>query len=161
MRLPPSLALCIVTFTAALTASTAVAAWPVDAATLRTYIDGCNRGIADACSNLGVSYESGYPKDEATAADYYTQACNAGSDVGCYNLGLDYDKGKGVALDYVEGLRWEHKACDMGYGKACAVVGMQYYNGQGVVRDDGLATNYLGRACAKGLTEYCSGGGAK
>ena len=49
-----------------------------------------------------------------------------------YGMGLLYVTGRGVQLDYAEGLSWFRKAAEQGNAKAQFMVGLMHARGRGV-----------------------------
>lgn len=80
-------------------------------------LDGCNRGDAYGCFNVGAM--RAYREDFAGAATFYRKACDGGDAEGCYELGVLYDEAKGVPFDYDLRTALFARACKGGFEKAC------------------------------------------
>ena len=69
------------------------------------------------------------------------------------DLGFMYTKGRGVALDYQEAMRWFRKAADQGLAMAQGNMGVIYAKGQGVAQDYQEAMRWFRKAADQGLAE--------
>jgi TPR repeat protein len=67
-----------------------------------------------------------------------------------YELGGVYYRGKGVAQDYVEALRWYRKAADQGSAKGQYAVGFMYDGGKGVPQDFAQAIAWYRKSADQG-----------
>jgi uncharacterized protein len=90
------------------------------ATALREWEPLAEQGVADAQTNLGVRYNSGYgvPQDYKTAVGWYRLAAEQGNASAQSNLGLMYAKGHGVIQDYVRAHMWLNIAASSGYKSA-------------------------------------------
>jgi hypothetical protein len=88
----------------------------------------CDRGDGQACTWLGMSYQSGkpYPSDSGfvpqsyvNAKTYFERGCKLGHVEGCYQLGLLLSKGRGVNPDPIRAETLFKEACLRGYEDAC------------------------------------------
>ncbi len=80
-------------------------------------LDGCNRGDAYGCFNVGAM--RAYREDFSGAATFYDKACDGGDAEGCYELGKLYDEAKGVPFDHEMKVALFARACKGGFAKAC------------------------------------------
>jgi TPR repeat protein len=80
-------------------------------------LDGCNRGDAYGCFNVGALRL--FREDFAGAAVYFDKACDGGDAEGCYELGKLYDEAKGVAFDHEMKVALFARACKGGFQRAC------------------------------------------
>lgn len=79
----------------------------------------CETGVADACFELALAYETrtdlwgaplpgdGVIRDDRKAARYFRLACEHGREEGCASLAQMYRAGKGVPRNYAEAARLE------------------------------------------------------
>ena len=81
-------------------------------------LDGCNRGDALGCFNVGAM--RAYRDDFSGAAPFYDKACNGGDAEGCFELGKLYDEAKGVAFDHEMKTALFARACKGGFLAACS-----------------------------------------
>jgi len=81
-------------------------------------LDGCNRGDAYGCFNVGAM--RAYREDFTGAAKFYDKACNGGDAEACYELGKLYDEAKGVAFDHEMKTVLFARACKGGFLAACS-----------------------------------------
>jgi S1-C subfamily serine protease len=65
------------------------------------WLDGCNAGVADACSSLASCLLPGgaLPENASRANAYYRKACDLGSGFACWHLAGSYENGRGVPID--------------------------------------------------------------
>jgi hypothetical protein len=119
---------------------------------------GCERGDAVHCNDLGVSYLHGYavPVDALLAFRSFERACEGGSPDGCSNLGALYEGGVGVEVGLEEAARRYEQACDMGGALGCSNLGALYAHGRGVARDLREARRLFTLACELGSAAGCS-----
>jgi len=68
-------------------------------------------------------------------------------------LGVMYDKGRGVAQDFGEALKWFRTAAEAGEPRAVCNVGSMYDRGRGVVQDYAEALHWLEPAARTGNAE--------
>ncbi|MGH8710693.1 MAG: tetratricopeptide repeat protein, partial [Burkholderiales bacterium] len=54
-----------------------------------------------------------------------------------FNLGYMYSKGRGVAKDDAEAVKWYRKAAEQGLATAQFNLGLKYERGEGVAKDHG------------------------
>ena len=118
----------------------------------------CEGGDMPACSDLGVTYGTGYgvARDSARAAALYRRACEGGDMGGCFNLGASYQDGKGVARDLERAVEFYRQACEGGDMRGCSNLGTRYSRGDGVAQDAARAVAFYERACEGGLMLGCS-----
>jgi TPR repeat protein len=62
------------------------------------------------------------------------------------HLGFAYERGKGVARDPVEAVRWYQKAAEAGNVYAMNNLGLAYRNGVGVAKNEEEAERWLAKA---------------
>lgn len=107
------------------------------------------QGLAQgrACALLGVQYGSGLgvPKNNATAAEFYSKACRLGNLTGCHYEGVRYLNGDGVARDLPRAITIFKDACELGVGYSCLNLSDIYGQGTGVEKDLELAKRYQQR----------------
>ena len=65
-------------------------------------------------------------------------------------LGYCYEKGKGVAKDYTEAVKWYRKSAEQGYAEAQFDLGLCYAQGLGVPKDDVIAYMWYNLGAASG-----------
>ena len=70
-------------------------------------------------------------------------------------LGMCYFKGKGVAKDYEEAVKWWTKAAEQGYARAQLDLGSRYYWGEGVAQDKQEAVKWYTKAAKQGYYGFC------
>jgi TPR repeat protein len=80
-------------------------------------LDGCNRGDAYGCFNVGAM--RAFREDFSGAATFYDKACKGGDAEGCYELGKLYDEAKGVPFDHEMKTALFAQACKGGFEKVC------------------------------------------
>ena len=68
-------------------------------------------------------------------------------------LGLRYDKGKGVAKDQVEAVKWYRKAAEQNYARAQNNLGVCYAEGEGVAKDQVEAVKWFRKAAEQNYAE--------
>jgi len=119
---------------------------------------GCERGDAVHCNDLGVSYLHGYgvPVDAILAFRSFERSCAGGSPDGCSNLGALYESGVGVETSLAEAARRYEQACDAGGALGCSNLGALYAHGRGVPRDLAEARRLFTLACELGSAAGCS-----
>lgn len=66
-----------------------------------------------------------------------------------FNLGLMYYKGRAVAEDYTEAVKWWRLAAEQGFAEALNNLGMMYGNGDGVPKDFVEAHKWFGLAASR------------
>ncbi len=122
------------------------------ARTLESIVEDCNRGKADACSDLGVSFDLGIsaPKNPETARALYEKACKAGSMSGCNNLGVMV-----LVSDPPRAASSFDRACRSRLPIACRNLGMAYLVGSGVERDVDRSRELFLGACQKKIELAC------
>lgn len=122
------------------------------------YAGACDAQIGWACTNIGLSYESGraVSQDSEIAAIYYQRGCELGSYTACSNLGMFYNHGIGVPRDLNASSRLFRLACDHDQSRGCSELGRLYQYGYGVETDTARAAALYEKACrlenAKGCT---------
>ena len=124
----------------------------------------CDRGSAQDCADLGLSFEigDGVPQDKAKAAQLHHRACDGAEASSCFNLGLMYTNGQGVAKDKVKAAEFYHKAAqlyqkarDSGEARSCYNLGVAYDDGQGAPEDKARAAQFFEKACTGGIPAGC------
>lgn len=80
-------------------------------------MDGCTRGDAVGCFNVGSLHAS--REDFTRASGFYEKSCDGGDAEGCYRLGVLYDEAKGVPFDPARSAALFRKACTAGFNAAC------------------------------------------
>lgn len=61
-----------------------------------------------------------------------------------------YSKGRGVAKDDAEAVKWYRKAAEQGLATAQFNLGLKYERGEGVAKDHGKADKWLHKAADQG-----------
>jgi TPR repeat protein len=109
----------------------------------------CSGGIAAACSNLAMSYRTGFgvERDDKRAAALFKQACDGGHLLGCRNLGLAHLTGDGVAVDAARARELFGFACASGLDLACTNFAMALRDGVGGDKDVERAVQVFSKAC--------------
>ena len=69
------------------------------------------------------------------ALDAAKKGAERGQPMAQFNLGLMYYKGRAVAQDYTEAVKWWRVAAEQGFAEALNILGMMYGNGDGVPQD--------------------------
>ena len=64
-----------------------------------------------------------------------------------------YDRGRGVAKDQEEAVKWFRRAAEQGIAQAQYSLGVRYLNGQGVPKDQMQAVAWLSLAAANGAPD--------
>ena len=85
-----------------------------------------------------------------SAGDDIEGKAKAGDAQAQNNLGMAYHKGRGVAQDDEEAVKWFHLAAKQGVPEAQYNLGVMYNSGKGVKRDDAEATEWFRRAAEQG-----------
>ena len=121
------------------------------------YQEGCDRGDARGCTNLGWMYRTGtgVAADAARAVSLYQEGCDGGSARGCTNLGLMYERGTGVSADAARAVSLYQEGCDGGDAWGCGYLGVMYETGNGVAQDVAEARRLYEGACAAGHDWSC------
>ena len=117
----------------------------------------CEGGDMPACSDLGVTYETGdgVARDSARAAALYRRACEGGAMQGCFNLGFSYQNGEGVTRDSERAVEFYRRACEGGDMGGCFNLGGSYDSGEGVVLDRERAAARYRQVCEGGDMRGC------
>lgn len=105
---------------------------------------------------IGVCHFFGYggaSQNDMEAAKWFKKASDQGHDAAQANLGGMYLEGKGVSVDYTEGIRLLRKSADRGNAKGLRMLSVAYENGVGVQQDYVQAIRYLKQAEKLGDTE--------
>jgi len=126
------------------------------------FTDGCERGDAAACSQLGVMYEYGLAvaMDVQRAKELYDRACNQGNRGACVNYGKLLAEGAQVAtaeegsrLASVEhGIRVLSQACREGDARGCGELGRLLLTKK---HDTASSVVLLRQACEGGHSDSC------
>lgn len=110
----------------------------------------CKSGIANACNNLGVIYETksgvlkrGQDEDYIKAFGYFEKACVGGDALGCKNIAALYLDGRGTTQDTIKAVKYYQKACDGKVAWGCHMLGYIYENDKNLV----VAKEYYRKAC--------------
>jgi TPR repeat protein len=128
----------------------------------------CDRGLVDACIELGTAFDTGgegdgrLPRDDSRARALFQKAgewaerlCDAGRLRGCGSLAWLYTTGKGRPKDLVKAAQLIQEGCDGGEMTLCRRLGNLYAAGEGVARDTRRAKELLDAACRRGMGEAC------
>ena len=84
---------------------------------------------------VGLITTSGWADDVVPYSGELVQKAESGDVVSQYHLGRSYDKGKGVAQDYKEAVKWYKKAAEYGSADAQSSLGSCDETGDGVAKD--------------------------
>ena len=135
-------------------------------ATLRA---GCDKGVADACSDLADRYnqtsryfhkeewkDDGLGDDPVLEHRYRLRACELGSVEDCGDAGSNFLSGAGVAKDARRGITLLTRACEADHGSACFALSGAYKEGDGVKADARLALELKEKACRLGAAVECA-----
>lgn len=81
----------------------------------------CERGMAQACAKVGLSYYTGgaVREDKSAAFRYYQLACDRDHAEACRDLAFQLELGVGVPRDREQAKTKYDKACRLGFVKAC------------------------------------------
>ena len=93
------------------------------------------------------------PEEDAKAAEQLRLAAGQGDAQAQNKLGLSYSKGKGVAHDYAQALKWYRSAAEQGLAVAQYNLGQMYANGRGVEQNDATAAKYWLLAAGQGFAD--------
>ena len=88
--------------------------------------------------------------DYATALMEWRPLAVKGDARAQYKLGFLYERGRGVAQDYVEGVKWLRKAAVQGHAKAQYSLALRHAWGRGVAQDYGEAVKWFRKAAGQG-----------
>lgn len=88
--------------------------------------------------------------DYATALKEWRPLAESGHAVAQFNLGLMYAKGRGVAQNEKEAVRWYRRAAEQGHVDAQNNLGFMYATGRGVEINHAEAVMWLRRAAEQG-----------
>jgi len=117
-----------------------------------------DQGYADYHDGLD-DYKRG---DYQTALKKWRRLANLGWNNAEYNLGVMYEKGRGVAQDYKQAVRWYRKAgddqgevllIDPPVAEAQYNLGVLYAGGKGVAQDDKQAVKWYRKAADQGYAD--------
>lgn len=124
----------------------------------RLFQQGCSRGNAAACNNLGLAYQAGrgVPVDTELALASFQKACSVGLPEACNNEGAMQEHGVGVPVNLGDARRSYFKACRRGSALGCSNLGALYAEGRGVAADPNEAMRFFTEACNLGSAVGCS-----
>ncbi|MFO0594340.1 MAG: tetratricopeptide repeat protein [Myxococcaceae bacterium] len=119
-----------------------------------TLTDGCQKGVAAACTNLGLKYATGngVARDLVKAKALYEKACDGHDAVGCNNLS---NLLAGDPTTLPRALELLASACSLGAGVACGNLGGRALLGLGVPQNLARAKELLERGCALDAADAC------
>lgn len=122
------------------------------------YDNACDRGVFEACHQLGVVLDEGKARGgRRRVEEYFAAACDGGLAAGCARLGDLHRRGqKGVAADPARAAAVYQKACDGGDGASCHNLAAAYRHGTGVPADPQKAYSLYQLACDRGIAQGCS-----
>lgn len=81
-------------------------------------MDGCTRGDAFGCFNVGAHHAS--RGEYARAAGFFDKSCTGGDGEACHELALMYDDAKGVPFDPARSATLFRRGCTLGFTASCA-----------------------------------------
>ena len=121
-------------------------------AELRARAEGGSAKAQELMATLYDPFVTGglFPKDAATAVQWYRKAADQGNVHAEAELGYFYLIGKGVPQDPAEAARWDRMAADRGDAAAQNNLGQLYENGQGVPQDAAAALGWYRKAADQG-----------
>ncbi len=124
------------------------------------YGDACERGVGEACHNLGAMFEGGEagPADPARALVAYERGCREGAAASCDRAGTMHGLGEGVPRNEPRAAVFYGNACTAGEPAGCHNLGVAFENGLGVLRDTAQALSFYDRACHAGFGPACENG---
>ena len=119
----------------------------------------CSRGSGEACSSLGLDYESGSggQSDPTRAAQFFSRACADEYLPGCVEAGRAYELGRGVQQNEPRAVEFYTRACTLSDPEGCASLGRMYEQGSGVDQDYSHAIALFAQACEGGNGDGCEG----
>jgi serine/threonine protein kinase len=119
----------------------------------------CSRGSGEACSSLGLDYESASSgqSDPAKAAQFFSRACADEYLPGCVEAGRSYELGRGVKQSEPRAVEFYTRACTLSDPEGCASLGRMYEQGSGVDQDYSHAIALFAQACEGGNGDGCEG----
>lgn len=79
----------------------------------------CDREVADACRNLGLSLQADPAEPRQSAVEAMQRACRLGDGPGCAQLGHYRYAGTGVPRDLSGALEAYQRGCEAGFELAC------------------------------------------
>jgi len=85
--------------------------------------------------------------------DKTLKAAKQGDSDAQFKLGLMFSKGKSVAQDYAEAVKWYKKAAEQGLADAQCILGLIFAHGRGVAQDYDEALKWLNKAAEQGNAE--------
>lgn len=111
-----------------------------------------NAEHVNAVAQRKVAFSYEMHKDLAKAANWYREAAENGDAIAQVNLGQMYLNGRGVPMDYAEGLKWVRKAADRGnVNNAQYMLGEIYRDGvDRVTQNYAEAANWFYKAADNG-----------
>lgn len=117
----------------------------------------CERGVAQACHNLGVIFELGksLPEDLPRAAGAFSKGCDLGLSGSCTALGMMYVQAMGVPEDPSRAYALFERACAASDPDGCVNQAGAYLVGLGVAPDRARARELYERACHAGSSDGC------
>lgn len=95
----------------------------------------------------------GAPKNDDTAAYWYTTAAEHADADTQFNLGFAYEHGKGVPKNDVTAAYWYKKAAEQGNALAQFNLGFAYENGKGVPKNAVQSARWYGECAAQFILE--------
>ena len=89
-------------------------------------------------------------RNDAGAFEHFLRAAELGHVPAMVEVATGYRRGRGVAADYAQALRWARAAADTGDAGGLNAMGMLCELGQGLPKDRAAAVRWFGAAGAKG-----------
>ena len=102
---------------------------------------------------VGMFVVSGWAEDVVPYSPELVKKAEAGDALAQYSLGRAYHKGKGVAGDCKEAVKWYIKSAEQGNATAQYNLGGCYYKGTGVDKDEKEAVRWLTKSAEQGNAE--------
>jgi TPR repeat protein len=121
------------------------------------HIDGCEKGSARACYELGDMLHGGddIVRDNDLSVALIDHACQDGYMRACYDMGVRFYLGAEVDQDLHASRAYFQHGCEQGTATACHMLGRIAREGVGVEVDLELAQRYAKRACELGYRPDC------
>jgi TPR repeat protein len=95
----------------------------------------------------------GVPKNDATAATWFSAAAEQGHAAAQYNLGFLYERGQGITKSDKQAFLFFSKSAAQGFSNAQAALGRFYRLGKVIESDEAMAHAWLNLAAAQGHAE--------
>ena len=126
---------------------------------------GCDGGVAQACTELGIALMQFADGDgdehwRSEALTVFKAGCEGGDGAGCSNAARQLFVGHGVSKDLSASVHYAMKGCEAQHAEACQMAANMHRMGQGVEADVGRWIELASRACDLGHPLACTTMGA-